>query len=63
MATLRWHRTGDLLISCRKTRSMASERVMVSTISLIQANLKHRTAASRVLTRTVAVKGIDMALI
>ena len=36
---------------------------MVSTISLIQANLQHSIAASRVLNRTVAVKGIDLALI
>jgi len=36
---------------------------MVSTISFIQANLQHRIAASRILTRTVSAKGIDMALI
>jgi len=36
---------------------------MVSTISFIQANLQHSTAASGILTRTVGVKGIDMALI
>jgi hypothetical protein len=35
---------------------------MVSTISFIQANLQHSIAASRVLSRTVSVKGIDMAL-
>jgi hypothetical protein len=34
-----------------------------STISFIQANLQHSIAASRILTRTVAVKGIDLALI
>jgi hypothetical protein len=28
----------------------------------VQANLQHSTAASRVLSRTVSVKGIDMAL-
>ena len=36
---------------------------MVSTISFIQDNLQHSTAASRILTRTVGIKGIDMALI
>ena len=36
---------------------------MVSIISFIQANLQHGIAASRVLTRTVAVKRIDMTLI
>ena len=36
---------------------------MMSTISFIQANLQHSIAASRVLSRTLAVKGIDMALI
>ena len=35
---------------------------MVSTISFIQANLQHNIAASRVFSRTAAVKGIDMAL-
>ena len=35
---------------------------MVSIISFIQANLQHSIAASRVLTRKVAVKRIDMAL-
>jgi len=34
---------------------------MVSTISFIQANLQHSIAASRIITRTVSVKGIDMA--
>jgi hypothetical protein len=36
---------------------------MASTISFIQANLQHSTAASRILTRTVGVKGIDVAQI
>jgi len=36
---------------------------MVSTISFVQANLRHSIAASRILTRTIGVKGIDMALI
>jgi hypothetical protein len=34
----------------------------MSTISFIQASLQYSVAASRVLPRTVAVKGIDMAL-
>jgi len=36
---------------------------MVSSILFIEANLQHSIAASRVLTRTVVVKGIYMALI
>jgi len=36
---------------------------MLSTISFIQANLQHSIAAFRVLSRTVSVKGIDMAVI
>jgi len=36
---------------------------MGSTISFIQANLQHTISASRILTRTVGVKGIDMALV
>jgi hypothetical protein len=36
---------------------------MVSTISFIQANLQHSIAASRILTKTVSVKGIDVARI
>jgi hypothetical protein len=36
---------------------------MVSSISFVQANLQHSITASRVLSRTVAVKGINMALI
>jgi hypothetical protein len=36
---------------------------IVSTILIIQANLQHGIAASRILSRTVSVKGIDMALI
>jgi hypothetical protein len=36
---------------------------MASTISFIQANLQHSIAASRILTRTVGVKRIDVALI
>jgi len=36
---------------------------MVSTISFIQTNMQHSIAASRIVTRTVSIKGIDMALI
>jgi len=36
---------------------------MVSTISFIQANLQHSIAASKVFSRMVNVKGIDMAAI
>jgi hypothetical protein len=36
---------------------------MVNNISFIQANLQNSIAASRILTRTVSAKGIDMALI
>jgi hypothetical protein len=32
---------------------------MASTISFIQSNLQHSIAASRILTRTVGVKGIE----
>jgi len=35
----------------------------VSTLSFIQANLQHSIAVSRVISRTVSVKGRDMALI
>jgi hypothetical protein len=35
----------------------------VSTISFIQANMEHSTAASRILARTVSAKGIERALI
>jgi len=36
---------------------------MVSIISFIQGNLQNIIAASGILTRTVGVKGIDMALV
>jgi len=36
---------------------------MVSTITFLQVNLQHSTAASGILTRTVGVTGVDMALI
>ena len=40
-----------------------AKRVMVSTVSFIQANLQHNIAASRISTRKESVKGIDMALV
>jgi hypothetical protein len=39
------------------------EHDMVSTISFTKANLQHSSAVSRILTRTVSMKGIDIALI
>ena len=36
---------------------------MVSIISFVEANLQHSIAVSRVISRTVCVKGIDVALI
>jgi hypothetical protein len=40
-----------------------AELVMAISISFIQTNLQHSIAASRILTTTVGVKGIDVALI
>jgi hypothetical protein len=40
-----------------------AKQVIVSTIPFIQAKLQHNIAASRILARTVGVKGVDMALI
>jgi len=40
-----------------------AEQVMVSTIFFLQAILQHSIAASRILTRTAGIKGIDMTLI
>jgi hypothetical protein len=40
-----------------------AELVMASTISFIQGNLQHSITASRIFTRTVGIKGIDVALI
>ena len=39
------------------------EHDMVSIISFLKANLQHSSAASRILTRTVSIKGIEMVLI
>jgi len=36
---------------------------MVSTITFIQGNLQHSIAASGILTRTVGVEGVDVALV
>jgi hypothetical protein len=52
-----------LLQNLKERSRNVAKHVTVSTISFIQANLQHSIIASRVLTRTVAVKGIDMALI
>jgi hypothetical protein len=46
----------------KKKEKEEAEFDSVSTISLIQANRQHSMAASVVFTRTVVVKGIDMAL-
>jgi len=40
-----------------------TESDIISTISFIQANMQHSIAASRVISWTVSVKVIDMALI
>jgi hypothetical protein len=40
-----------------------AELVMARTISFIQANLQHSIVASRIFTRKVGVKGMDMPLI
>ena len=76
METLQWSRTGHLLPSVCQTRreeigrgeeekeeEEEAEHDMVSIISFIKANLQHSSAASRILTRTVSIKGIDMVLI
>ena len=47
----------------RKKKGEEAERIMVSTISFIQANLQHGIATYGVLIRTVGVKGIHMALV
>jgi len=47
----------------RNKNEEEAERIMVSTISFIQANLQHSTVASGVFTRKVGLKGIDMALV
>ena len=45
----------------RNKKEEKAEQIMVSTISFIQANVQHSIAASGVLTRTVGIRGIDMA--
>jgi hypothetical protein len=47
----------------RNRKEEEAERDVVSTISFIQTNLQDSVAASRILTRTVSIKGIDIALI
>ena len=70
MKVLQWCGLGHILPSgCQvggeeiREEEEEAERVMVSTISFIQANLQHSIAASGILTRTVGVKGIDMTLV
>ena len=66
-----WHRPlSPFWASSQRGRSKkkmrGAKRTMVSTfstISFIQTNLQHSIAASGILTRTVGVKGIDMALV
>jgi len=70
MEALQWCGAGHIFHSGRQVRGEEireeeeeeAERVTVSVISFIQANLQHSIAASGILTRTVSVKGIDMAL-
>ena len=47
----------------RRRRKRRRPIVIVSTISFLQENLQHCIAASGIITRTVSVKGMDMALI
>jgi hypothetical protein len=63
--SLAWDRRFfPFLVQNQKERSRkVAEHVTVCSVSFIQPNLLHSIAASRVFTRTVAVKGIDMALI
>ena len=75
MEALQWCGAGHILPSGRQVRGEEireeeeeeeeeeAEWVMVSTISFIQANLQHSTAASGILTRIVGVKGTDVALV
>jgi len=66
---LQWCGAGHILPSGRQVggeeirEEEETGRCMVSTISIIQANLQHSIAASGILTRTVGVKGIDMTLV
>ena len=73
MEALQWCGAGHILPSGRQVggeeiREEEEEekeevkRVMVSTISFIQANLQHSIAASGILSRTIGIKGTDMAL-
>ena len=41
----------------------AADCVIASIVSFMQSNSQHSITAARLLTRTVAIKGIDMALI
>ena len=46
-----------------KEEEEEAEWVMARAFSFIQANLQHSIAASGIFTRTVGIKGIDMALV
>jgi len=70
MEALQWCGAGHILPSGHQVGGEEiredeeeAKRVMVSTISFIQANLQHSITASGILTRTVGIKGIDMALV
>jgi len=47
----------------RNKKEEEAEQITVSTISYIQAKLQHSIVAFGVLTRTMGVKGIHMALV
>jgi len=47
----------------RNKNEEEAERIMVSNISFVQANLQHSIVASGVFTRRAGLKGIDMALV
>ena len=47
----------------RNKKEEEDERIMVINISFIQANLQQSIVASGFFTRTVGLKGIDMALV
>ena len=57
----RLHSPFQVLSRRGRNKDEEAERIMVSTISFIQANLKHSIPASGVFTRTVGIRGIDMA--
>jgi len=56
-------RRGEEIREEEKEEEGEAKLVIVSTISFIQANLQRSIAASGILTTTVGIKGIDMALV